>query len=601
MFFPRDKYVVIAINNLDTFDRDSAKTLWLSKSRGIQEIMATKGDKSAYTTVAYVFPASNYTVEEAREWVRDKFGSNVLSRNELLASKRIRIASSAILCKTQPNLITKAPPQAFAKEDADAMLNDKYYLFVDGVHSGENLNGDFFSKEELTENYKSASYQAFDWEHNRDEIIGTSLEAELNAENGDELALGVSAVLNRLSPYMQREERVGDKLISRDELVKQRYFEGKLAVSMECVFDRMRCTECGFESDDFIEFDFHVIMNHSHILEAGGKVGRELIGVDFTGWGVVEHPADPKAFVTSLRTSDDGTIQDIVSANTKEYGKLAASIDFAQTIVTLPSYDDTFSFDEHSQFSFASEQKNTPKKSTELVNNKENETNNGGQLIMFNLKAKIEGCTTLSQIFAKAQEVLRDFQGDKPLSEEASKAFTDELTEVVASVIKTEDFRVTDIFEVTAAEKLEAVSTARTEEVEKATTAANELNTKIDTLTASNTDLTDQLKTANDTIADFNKEKAEAETKDKVNSFMDELTEAGVKIEGEILSESIKTTVRAKIEDKEALDNLKKELIAQAKIEVLDEASRQPTGAGAGSEGEQTFEQKLEAARKNEK
>lgn len=601
MPFPRDKYVVIAINNLDAFDRNSAKTLWLSKSGGIQEVMATKGDKSSYTTVAYVFPASNYTVTEAREWIRDKFGSNALSRNELLASKRVRIASSAILCKTQPNLITKAPPQAFAKEEADAMLNDKYYLFANGVHSGENLNGDFFSKNELTENYKSASFQPFDWEHNRDEIIGTSLEAELNTTDGDELALGVSAILNRLSPYMQREERVDDKLISRDDLVKQRYFEGKLAVSMECAFDRMRCTECGFESDDFIEFDFHVIMNHSNILESGGRIGRELVGVDFTGWGVVEHPADTKAFVTSLRTSDDGTIQDIVSASTKQYGKLAAGIDFAQTIVSLSSYDDTFYSDDYSQFSFASERKTTPKKSTELVNSKENETINGGQFIMFNLKAKIEGCKTLSQIFAKAQVVLSDFQGDKPLSGDATKAFTDELTEVVASIIKAEDFRVTEIFEVTTAEKLEAVSTARSEEAEKATTISTDLNSKIETLTASNTDLTSKLDTANQTIADLNKEKAEADTKDKVDAYMDELSEAGVKFEGKILSESIKTTVRAKIDDKEALANLKKELVAQVKIEVLGNASQQPTGAGAGSSDNSGFAAKLEAARKNEK
>ena len=361
-----DKYIIIRVASPDDFDPDSFRTLWVDKDKGIQEIMGQHLKTNQNEVQAYVFDKNSYTIEEARNWVKNKYSNNESTAGEIHAKKRAYVVANMVLCTSKPNLTvgnvdaTKLTPEIFAKTQAQAALNDRYYFYVEGVHEGANGNGDYFSADELTKNYQSAGYQLFDWEHQRDQIIGFSLDAELISRPDKPLAVAFTGILNRLSHHMQAEERDGDMVIKRDELIRKRFFEGKLAVSMECLFDSMECMECGYETDNPLDFEFHTMIAHRTILESGERVSRGLIGVDYVGWGIIAQPADSDAYVSSLRTSDDGVICEDISVPAdaiNKYGLLAENIAFSKMVSGIDPSDTLIN--SRGNYSFASD-KATP-------------------------------------------------------------------------------------------------------------------------------------------------------------------------------------------------------------------------------------------------
>lgn len=608
--------IIIANSGIKKFDPRTARALWSSHKEGIQEIMAMKDGK--YAVVAYAFPEKGFTVKSANEWIRNK----KVSVNELFASKRVRPVSSCVLCASKPSL--PLGKEGIVKADKDtnfAALNDKYFLHVDGVHSGINKNDIVFTKEELSKSYLSAGYQLFDWEHLQDQIIGVSLDSELFTDSDDVMALSINAILHRLSPFMQMEERVEDKLIKRDDLIKQRYFEDRLAVSMECFFDKMRCTECQFETDDWIEMEFHIFLNHGAILDAGGRVGKELIGIDFMGWGIVEFPADSEAYVSSLRTSDDGTIQEIVSDENKDqFGELSASVSFGSHIMAQTDYNDTFEA-KNGNFIFASEKKvkkvQNKSTKTEVVidNSTVSDKNIGGIHMLFNLKVKTAKCKDLSEIFVVAQNTLREFKGDSPLQAEASKAFATELSETVESFISKESFAVDNVFTVTDAEKLEAMNSVRveeqvkneefsqkntelTEEIVKLTESKDQLAVQAEDSKKKFDEISAKLEEANQKVSDFELAEAKAKEEAEVKIHFDELSAAGVEVDG-LLETEVKKMISERLGKEEDLKTLKTELVASFKQKVLADASGITTVGSTGKTGDGSFTDKMNKAKDN--
>lgn len=594
-----DKYIVIRMADPDLFVPGSFKTLWVDKKAGIQEVMAQRVDSTSVEPQSYVFDKNEWTIEDAKAWVRSVTKEQKGTIAGLQQGKRRTfVNASMVLLAAKPNLSVGTELKKLTRElynkglaEAGSTLNDKYFFYVEGIHSGKNKNGDVFTQDELVANYKSAGYQLIDWEHMRDQVIGFSLESELKTGEPESVAVAFTGILNRLSPYLQIEERDGDIVVSRDELVRQRFFEDKLAVSMECLFDSVKCQECGFETNDALDFDFHKMLHHRDILDRGDTVGRILVGVDFCGWGIVKHPADIEAYTSNLRTSEDGTIEALVveASLIEKYGDLAENVAFANQVATLTPTDTLVDV---KKMVFASEMSkktvnNSPKTNnnsdTNLDKNPNDSTILGGNQ-MFKLSEKISAGMSLSEALVIAQKTLRDFQGDKALDTAATEAFASELAEAIKSIVTPENFRVADINTVTDAQKLEAIESVRKEEQALASTALNELQNKYDALVSEKEVLEAQVAEKDTEIAQLKEVEANKVIAAKVDNFMKELEEAGVKFADEDFKADVRTLVEAKIDNENSLKEFRGSLVASIKQSILTTASNN-SGASAGNGG----------------
>ena len=291
-----NKYLIIQVQDPNLhFDKETLCSVWVDRVKGIQEVIGRDLKTKKYKTHSYLFNKDKFTLYTAKTWLREKKKPTAC---ESLCNNKIYASSDLVLCQSLPKISMGSKINRLTEADFNqnkaAISNTKYFFYVEGVHSGFNLNDHFFYKDELTKSYKSAGYALIDWEHDTSQIIGMSLESELISKYaGDvelqenkpeaELALAFNGILHRMSPFMEVME--GD--VSRDEIIKKRYFEDKLAVSMECYFDTIKCTACAYETGDWIDFEFHRWEQHSLIMEQGTRVGMGLMGITFVGWGVV--------------------------------------------------------------------------------------------------------------------------------------------------------------------------------------------------------------------------------------------------------------------------------------------------------------------------
>jgi len=618
-----DKYVIIRVASPEDFESESLRTLWVDKENGIQEVMGKHLKHNKTEVQCYIFDKHKFTIEEARHWVKEKQEKNEETRAELLVGKKSFVAGDMLLCTSRPNLtagntdVVKMTPDSFANMQSQAALNDRYYFYVEGVHEGTNGNGDYFFQDELTENYKTAGHQLIDWEHQREQVIGFSLDSELVSKVDAPLALAFTGVINRLSPHMQVQEQQGNTLSTRDDLIRQRYFEGKLAVSMECYFDSCKCVECGYETDDPLDFEFHKMITHKSMLDAGQVVPRGLVGVDFVGWGVVGHPADGEAYVNSLRTSDDGLIEDIVasSADQEKYGCMAENVAFAKMVAKIDP-DDVFIITNDNKMSFASELLNTSgtknvskleeksDKSTK-INNKDDknlerttDTNSKGGIEMFNLNDKITSSMSLNDAIVVALKTLKDFQGDRALEKEEVEAFASEFGEAVSPKLLEATFRVSDIYTLTDTNKLAAIEAAREEEKSEAANKSADLQSQIDALNTEKEGLEATISQKEEEINTLKTVEKDREVAAKVDEFITDIKTAGVDLT-DTFEADVRTLAKAKLEDEEGMKKLKGDLIASVKRSVLTTASATMGDSTAGSDdGEpKGMAAKLDAAR----
>ncbi len=585
-----DKYIIIRIANSEKFEQESFRTLWIDEKRGIQEIMGTKMGTSDTEVQAYVFDKNIWTLSDARDWVKTNQGK---TSAEILGSHRTFVSAGLTLCEEKPNLSIGSEIRPLK---AEADLNDKYFFYVPGVHEGVNGNDDYFFKDELVKNYKSAGYQLIDWEHCREQVLGFSLESELITFPPEKpIAIAFTGILNRMSPYMKAEERFGDKVMTRDEIIRNRFFEGKLAVSMECYFDRMRCMECGYETDNYLDYEFHLMTTHRNIFESGGRVARGLIGVDFVGWGIVEMPADSEAYINSLRTSDDGTIKEIAESCKSKYGDLAANVTFANQVVNSIPMDE---FDTK-MLLFASEKvKNNVESNTKDTNKKDNniDDNPKGGLIMFKLKEKISAGMSLSEVLVVAQTILKEFKSE--ITEEVATAFMSELSDVVKPIISAKEFKISDINTVTEASKEEAIKVARDEEKAIAQTLLADLDAKCKVSEEKVATLETAAKAKEEELATMKKAEARKEIEKNIDAFIADIKSAGVFLASPEFEQDIRTLVEAKIGDVENLKSFKAALIASAKQSILTDASTTMKGNTLGVQNKTTdLEKKLEEVR----
>lgn len=616
MAFPviTDKYIIIQLINSSEFNIESLKTLWVDKEQGIQEIVGMHLKNNKLQQQCYLFDKNNFTIEEARKWVKDKYEKKEKSKADILIGKKSLVTANMILCTSRPASIAnindiKLTEANYKDDRIFANLNDHFYFYVEGVHEGVNGNGDYFYEEELIKNYKSAGYQLIDWEHIREEIIGMSLEADLITKSkideddticNDQLALAFNGIINRLSPYIQYEEMdpLTNMMHTRDEIIKQRYFENKLAISMECFYDKIRCVLCGYETYDPLDFEIHKMTQHYNVIERGEFVPRGLIGVDFVGWGIVAYPADPEAYLSSLRTSDEGLIEDIddsvdaslIGSKRDKLGKYTENMVFAK-LAALSDPHDTVTITDRN-IVFASEKKEiiNTKNNTKKDNNNDNKIKNskkvskGGNKIMFDLVNKITKSMSINQSIEIALRTLKDYQGDKDLEEDVINAFIEEFNTIMKTKLNEKDFRVSEIYTLTDKEKLNAIQVARKEEQDKAKADKEELQKSLDSKIEKEKELNETISTKEKENQELKNAEVKREHDKKVDSFIKEVKNAGVELT-ETFEKDLRILVEAKLDNEDDLKRLKGDLLASLKTAILIKAS--DSGGAAGGEPEE--------------
>ncbi len=595
----KNKYIVIKTHtNSEIYDENSLCSFWIDKNKGISHILGRDKKTKEVSIAAFVFEIDKWKLDQAQKWVKGNFDKRGFSQASLFNNKITRVNNNLILCSSFPKLAISHEVEKLTKENwekyAQSNLNDKFILFVEGVHEGMNGNGDYFYAEELTKNYRSAAYQPIDWEHDRYQVIGSSIESELISRQDHPLALGINGIINRLSPYVQMEDLEDEKVMSRDEIIKQRYYNEQLAISMECLFDSMKCTECGFETTDWLEFDFHVYTRHFDKVERGELVGRGLIGVDFIGWGIVKKPADGEAYIGSLRTSDDGTIKEIVASQkqVETLGPLAKNVAFSNEILKLEPQDIYCKIGEN--YTFASEIPNLKKNNDLDENNNtknakkcdklidKNSNISGGLDMKFNLKEKLSKATSLAEVFKVAHEALRDVVKNKTeMTDEVYAAFTSELDEVLKLTLANKDVNIDLIFSLTEADKEKAIAETISQKETEFNTVKAELDVKISALESEKTQLKADLDTKLAELAQKEKEAAETEKKNKIDGYIKELKEAGISLT-DSLEASYRKLIEANLDNAEFFPSFKKDLIASIKTTELLESSLNGGGAAAG-------------------
>lgn len=576
-----ERYIIIKVDSDKQFDEDTLHTVWVDQNKGIQEVIGRTKDGPAVQS--YLFDKEKWSIDDAREWLRTKNATKA----ELLNKNRLYVNSAVHITSSLPKLLSANfddMPIIDKSKEAFAQFHDKYYYFVEGVHEGANANGAHFFADELTKAYKTMAGQPIDWEHDQEEIIGVSQEVELVTKTDKPLAVGYTGILWRLSPYLQVSERVGEKLVSRDEIIKDRYLKGTLASSMECYFDQLECMECQARFDDWLMFEFHVWERHRDILESGGRVNYGLRGIQFVGNGIVEFPADPEAYVSSLRSDEENTLKDIEDAAlTDKYGDFGHNIAFSRLVASADPDDYMiYGTSTGKNIAFASEkyaknskkdEKNKPKigkKDDNIVDDPK-----GDKTIMFELLKKVQKAKNLNEALAECQRILRDFKGDKALTEEAQKDFASEISEVVTHFISKEDFEIADIFTVTDKEKLDAVEAARTKEIEKANGEKEALQATITSLESEKSTLETAVQTKEEEITSLKEAEKNKEMDAKVEAFMSDLKNDGVDIAG-AFAETVKASVRERLQKENAEEEIKeyrKSMLTAFKREDLLTAS----------------------------
>ena len=205
--------------------------------------------------------------------------------------------------------------EVFNQRD-DLVLLD-LILVVEGV----NKNGDEFIASELAENYKSIIGMPLTEEHMPQEIQGVFYDASLveidvlkpeSEETEKKKAVRAKAVF-----YKHRFPDEADVLIGRA-------IQGKLRFSMECYFQKARCSTCGEEHESLWDYCDHLWER----FDPESNTSRILVGIKFVGGSYVRHPAEDAAVLLDF--------EDVSEANL-----LAAAASEKQTLYHYAENEET--------------------------------------------------------------------------------------------------------------------------------------------------------------------------------------------------------------------------------------------------------------------
>ena len=200
---------------------------------------------------------------------------------------------------------------------AKAGINDKDLLYVRFklCHVGANANLDGFEYDDLENNYETAIYKPINWEHKREQIIGTIYNARFVVED--------DAKAEDFTPYVECDAVIYKYYFPVfAEEIKKRFDEGTLRFSMETWFESAKCSECEKEFVSASDYCDHLKNRYSV------KATRYLKNITFGAAAVVKRPADRNAVGLTVGkvTMDDWQVEDTIKYVIKTFDDLEVII-----------------------------------------------------------------------------------------------------------------------------------------------------------------------------------------------------------------------------------------------------------------------------------
>lgn len=227
---------------------------------------------------------------------------------------------------------------------------------------------------------------------------------------------------------------------------------------------------------------------------------------------------------------------------------------------------------------------------------------------MFELAKRIANAKYLSDVFVIAQQALKDFVGDKELTDDEKTAFATELSEVVSAFLSDKG-DISVVYTLTPEDKMSAVTAARNEEKALADERVSSVQAELNILKAEKETLLANLNTANETIATIEKEKSEQALQNKVDAFITDIVKAGISLT-DSMKKNLSILAVAKLDkcekeedEKVVLDEIKNDMIATAKQSNLEDASRimGSMALGGDKDSNMDLEAKLQKVREDSK
>lgn len=220
---------------------------------------------------------------------------------------------------------------------------------------------------------------------------------------------------------------------------------------------------------------------------------------------------------------------------------------------------------------------------------------------MFDLAKKVADAMNLSDLFVKAQTVLRDYQGDKVLSNEETAAFSTELSEVVKAFIEKDDFKVSAVYTLTDEQKLEAIEVARNEEKATAASAKEEFEKTISVLETEKTTVSAELETSNSKIKELTEAEENKAVEAKIDDYMKSFNSDGIELTP-VMAKTFRTVIASIVgndDEEEKVKELKKELKASVKqAELADGSQTLGDVTSGGDTDDGSLKNKLEKLQK---
>jgi len=213
------------------------------------------------------------------------------------AQEYLLIANSPKALKAaadNPKALCHATLQAEIKmiAEAQAPAGDPVFTFI-LTHTGTNLNGDNFTREELIKAAPTAINRKVDLKHSQDltDIVGGITDSQWKEEEG-----GLVECTGKLFVSDNPNAQLAYRLI-KEGIVRQ--------VSMECQYDTGECSIChkSFSS----KADYCIHLRKYKAGEYQGKPVYEILhGVVFTGVGLLaDKGADERAVIRSIAKTGD--------------------------------------------------------------------------------------------------------------------------------------------------------------------------------------------------------------------------------------------------------------------------------------------------------
>lgn len=223
---------------------------------------------------------------------------------------------------------------------------DLFYLSSILVSCGWNLNDDVFDPAETWAAKDTPINKQVNYMHNEADIIGHMIASLVLDENGnvvegnempEKFDIAVQAVLYKTWS--------DDKLQKRMDEMIESIAEGKLFVSMECLFRNFDYAVVTAEGKKAIiprnESSAH-LTKHLRVYGGtgefeGNKIGRLLRSFTFSGKGIVENPANPRSiifnstdpFSAAANLNDEIVISNEENSNMSDVADVQAKLDAA--------------------------------------------------------------------------------------------------------------------------------------------------------------------------------------------------------------------------------------------------------------------------------